>query len=110
MGMLGAGVVIVAAFITLGRYQENWVEYRTTCESLRHEKYRYLTRTGLYSGDNAFSVLVDGVESLISKETPNGPRPRAVLRKGNLPRTVRKVGVGPLFLETPIGDSQTPRQ
>ena len=68
MGVLGAVVVVLASFLSLGQYQENWVQYRTTCESLRHEKYRFLTKTGAYGGKNAFSLLVDRVESLISKE------------------------------------------
>ena len=68
MGILGAGVVLVASFISLGRYQENWAQYRTTCEALIHEKYRYLTKAEPYSGENAFSLLVERVESLISKE------------------------------------------
>jgi cytochrome c-type biogenesis protein CcmH/NrfG len=68
MGVLGAVVVVLASFLSLGQYQENWAQYRTTCESLRHEKYRFLTRTEPYSGENAFSLLVERVESLISKE------------------------------------------
>jgi hypothetical protein len=68
MGVLGAVVVVLASFLSLGQYQENWVQYRTTCESLRHEKYRFLTKTGPYGDKDAFSLLVDRVESLISKE------------------------------------------
>lgn len=68
MGVLGAVVVVLASFLSLGQYQENWVQYRTTCEALRHEKYRFLTRTGPYGDKSAFSLLVDRVESLISKE------------------------------------------
>ena len=68
MGALGAVVVVLASFLSLGQYQENWVQYRTTCESLRHEKFRFLTRTGPYGDKNPFSLLVDRVENLISKE------------------------------------------
>jgi hypothetical protein len=68
VGLLGAMVVAIAAFLSLNQYQENWIEYRTTCESLRHEKFLYLTRTEPYDAPTAFPLLVQRVESLISKE------------------------------------------
>ena len=68
MGFLGAAVVILSSLLGLGHYQENWAQYRTTCESLRHERFRYLTKTEPYGGAGAFPLLVERVENLISKE------------------------------------------
>ena len=68
IGALGFLVAIFTAFQGLYKFQENWTAYRTTCESLQHEKYLYLTKTDPYRGKNAFNQLVQRVEMLISKE------------------------------------------
>jgi hypothetical protein len=68
VGLLGAAIAICAALIGLGNYQENWVEYRTTCESLRHEKYLFLTGTEPYDVREPFGLFVQRVEGLVSKE------------------------------------------
>jgi hypothetical protein len=67
-GMMGIIVALIAGLVTLYRFQENWVEYRATAEILKHEKYLYLTQTAPYDGNNAFHLLVETVESAISKE------------------------------------------
>ncbi|MGJ8681029.1 DUF4231 domain-containing protein [Paraglaciecola sp.] len=68
VAILGALIVLIAAVISLNQFQENWIEYRTTCESLRQEKYLYLTHTQPYSEDSRFNLLVQRVEAIISKE------------------------------------------
>ena len=66
---LGALVVVVEGFLQLNQYQQNWSAYRSTCESLKHEKFLYLAGAGPYSGDgNAHAVLADRIEGLISQE------------------------------------------
>jgi len=69
--LLGALIAVVSGAIGLYKFQENWLEYRTTCESLRHEKYLYLTKTDPYNIDSPFPLLVSRVETLISKENTN---------------------------------------
>ncbi|MCP4614226.1 MAG: DUF4231 domain-containing protein, partial [Planctomycetes bacterium] len=32
VGILGASIAIISAAISLNQFQENWTEYRTTCE------------------------------------------------------------------------------
>jgi hypothetical protein len=66
---MGVAVALITGLVTLYRFQENWIEYRTTAEALKHQKYRYLTRSAPYDGDNAFHLLVGTIESTISKET-----------------------------------------
>ncbi len=68
VGVLGACIAIASAIISLNQYQENWTEYRTTCESLRHEKFLFLTRAEPYHEKEPFPLFVRRVESLISKE------------------------------------------
>ena len=68
VGALGVLVVILTAVNNLYKYQDNWIAYRTTCESLLHEKYLYMTATKPYTGKEPFNLLVQRVEFLISKE------------------------------------------
>lgn len=71
IGIMSYLVAIIAGLIVLLRYNENWVSYRTTAESLKHEKYMYLTHSGPYKETTNFNLLVERVESLISKENSN---------------------------------------
>lgn len=71
VALLGAGIAIVSGVIGLYKLQENWLEYRTTCESLRHEKYLFLTKADPYGNEKPFNLLVSRVETLISKENTN---------------------------------------
>ena len=65
MGLL---ITIITGVVTLYKFQENWIEYRTTCETLRHEKFLFLTQTDPYDIEDPFNLLVHRVENLISKE------------------------------------------
>ena len=82
VALLGASIAIVSGIIGLYKLQENWLEYRTTCESLRHEKYLYLTKTEPYSADDPFALLVNRVETLISKENTNWAQYMKKVAKG----------------------------
>lgn len=68
VGFLGLLIAVITAVVSLCQFQENWVEYRTTCESLKHEKFLFLTKTDPYNIDMPFPLLVQRVESMISKE------------------------------------------
>jgi NADH:ubiquinone oxidoreductase subunit 4 (subunit M) len=68
IGLLGVIMTAIAAALGLYNFQENWIKYRTTSESLQKEKYKFLTGVSPYDGDNAFKILVEHVEGLISKE------------------------------------------
>ncbi len=71
VGAMGVVVALVSGLVTLYRFQENWIEYRTTSETLKHEKYLYLTQSAPYDGDQPFRLLVERVEATISKENTN---------------------------------------
>ena len=68
IGILGLVVAAITATLSLYKFQEHWLEYRTICESLRHEKYLFLTKTTPYNNNETFPILVQRIESLISKE------------------------------------------
>jgi hypothetical protein len=69
VGALGVLITVLEGVLHLNQYQQNWTTYRTTCESLKHEKYVYLALAGPYAGvANPRAVLADRVESLVSQE------------------------------------------
>ncbi len=70
VGVLGIAVAAIAGIITLIKFQENWIEYRTVAESLKLEKFLFITRSGPYKNHNdAFPLFVERFESLISTST-----------------------------------------
>lgn len=68
IALLGIIVTISTAFLSLNKYQERWINFRTTCESLKHFKYLYITRSIPYDQNDAFSKFTNDIESVISKE------------------------------------------
>lgn len=68
IGLLGVLVAIVTGIVALYRFQENWIQYRTTAESLKHEKFLFLTGTGPYAAAEPFPLFVQRIEQLISRE------------------------------------------
>jgi hypothetical protein len=68
IGVLGLLISVVAGVLALYRFQENWTAYRATCESLKHEKYLFLTKTPPYDGTDAFPLFVQRAEVLMAQE------------------------------------------
>lgn len=68
VGILGVSIGLIAGLNTLMKYQENWVEYRTTAENLKQEKYLFMTKTGEYGKSDAFQRFVLRIEGILSKE------------------------------------------
>lgn len=71
IGLLGVVIAFVAGIISLNKFQEIWIEYRTTSETLKHHKYLFLTKAVPYDKEDSFQMLVQTVEALISKENSN---------------------------------------
>ena len=67
-GLLGVSVATCIGIKSLYKFHENWIQYRTTSEQLKHEKFLYQTQAGPYNSINRFEILVLRVESLISRE------------------------------------------
>jgi hypothetical protein len=68
VSLLGALIAVISSAVSLNQFQENWTEYRTTCESIKHEKFLFLTKAQPYHEEEPFRLFVQRVESLISKE------------------------------------------
>jgi hypothetical protein len=68
-GVLGILVTLFEGMLQLNQYHENWIRYRSTCESLKHEKYIFLANAGPYASvDKTRALLAERVESLVSQE------------------------------------------
>lgn len=63
-----AYVVVAEGAQQLYQWQTNWVLYRATAESLKHEKYLYLAAAGPYSTEDRHRVLAERLEGLVSQE------------------------------------------
>lgn len=69
VGLLGALIAILSGLSGLLKFQEKWTEYRTTSETLKHEKILFQTKTGPYNeAEQPFKLLVTRSENLVSKE------------------------------------------
>ncbi len=68
--------VVIAALVAIGttmlktfKYQENWINYRTTCETLRKEIHFYNAGVNFYKEiEDPEALFVERVEALISRE------------------------------------------
>jgi hypothetical protein len=65
---LGAIVVVLEGLQQLYQWQQNWVQYRATAESLKHEKYLFLAEAGPYESAERARALAERVEGLVSQE------------------------------------------
>jgi hypothetical protein len=62
-------VTISASSIRIFRFHDNWVSYRTTCETLKKELYMHQAGIGEYRNSaDKDSIFVERVEILISQE------------------------------------------
>jgi hypothetical protein len=68
IGALGVVVAVIASLLALLHLQEHWINYRATAEALKTEKFLFLTQTQPYEKEDAFHLLVQRVEALLSKE------------------------------------------
>ena len=68
-GGLGLLITLLEGLLQLNQYQQNWIAYRSTCESLKHEKYVYLGNAAPYvNAADAHALLAERIESLVSQE------------------------------------------
>jgi len=70
--LLGAISVITQGILGFTKFQEKWIQYRTISETLKKEKYMFLTQSGTYDDSNeSFNTFVERCESIISNENIN---------------------------------------
>ncbi|CAJ1315885.1 DUF4231 domain-containing protein [Paenibacillus nuruki] len=68
IAFLGATVLAMEGFISIGKYYEIWTSYRDTCEMLKREKHLFLTRVNPYNNEDNFFLLVERVEEILAQE------------------------------------------
>jgi uncharacterized protein DUF4231 len=68
-GVLGVLITVFEGLLQLNRFHENWIDYRSTCEALKQEKYIFLAGAGPYANaEKPRALLAERVESLLSQE------------------------------------------
>lgn len=68
----GITIALIEFLLSLNKYHEHWIQYRSTAELLKHEKFLYLTHAGAYKDKNTSYVeLVERCERIISGENGN---------------------------------------
>lgn len=66
---LGVLIVVLEGLQQLNQYQSNWIAYRSTCENLKHEKYLYLAKAGVYAtAGDPHTLLAERIEASVSQE------------------------------------------
>jgi len=69
IGAAGVFIAVGEGILGLNKYQENWVQYRTTAEQLKREKIFYLTASGPYTNqEKPFKLFVKHVENILQQE------------------------------------------
>jgi len=68
VAVLGLVIAVIAGILGLFQFQENWTSCRSTCESLKQEKFLFLTKTEPYDQKEPFPLFVQRVEALLAKE------------------------------------------
>jgi Protein of unknown function (DUF4231) len=68
-GILGVLITVFEGTLQMNQFQQNWISYRATCESLKHEKYMFLAGAAPYaSADKSRALLAERIEALVSQE------------------------------------------
>ena len=67
-GAMGVSVAAIGGVLALFGFQEKWIEYRVTSESLKREKFFFVTGTAPYDNDCKFQILVTRVEAILATE------------------------------------------
>lgn len=65
---LGAIAAIAAGVMSMYQFRDQWVDYRTTSEMLKYERFLFLTGSTPYDNQDSFSHFVNRIESIIIKE------------------------------------------
>ena len=66
--ILGGTIAVLEGIQQLFQFHEHWILYRSTAESLKHQRYLYLAHARPYSGRDRDRVLAEQVEGLVSQE------------------------------------------
>jgi hypothetical protein len=68
VSFMGVAIAAITGLLALMKYRDNWIEYRSTAEMLRRERYMYITKSGGYAGKGRFNLFVQSIEGILSRE------------------------------------------
>lgn len=69
VAVAGALIVVLESVQQLQQYQQNWTQYRATCERLKHERFLFATLAGPYGrAPRPAGLLAERTEGLVSQE------------------------------------------
>ena len=69
VALLGVLITVLEGILQLNQYQQTWVTYRATCEAMKHEKFTYLARAGVYAAaSDPRALLAERIETIGSQE------------------------------------------
>ncbi len=68
ISLAGAFVALCEALLTLYKFRDNWTNYRNAGEMLTQHKYLFSTGAAPYNGPDAFILLVQNAEAVMSGE------------------------------------------
>ncbi|KYG83727.1 hypothetical protein AWN68_02670 [Roseivirga echinicomitans] len=71
LSILSSSVIILVGISELMKFREQWMEYRTTAETIKSEKMLFLTNTGPYSQEGKFNYYVENHEAIVKSEHIN---------------------------------------
>ncbi len=71
VALMGVAIAVITGIVSLFKYQEHEIDYRTTAETLKHENFLYSTESSHCNNskkEKNFSAFVNRVKSIISKD------------------------------------------
>lgn len=61
-------IAVLAAMLGAFKLQEKWIQFHTVSEQLKHEKYMFLARAGVYEKNVSFPAFVKRIEVILIRE------------------------------------------
>ncbi|PIE86288.1 MAG: hypothetical protein CSA05_01230 [Bacteroidia bacterium] len=72
IGLFGALIALFSGILSLNKYHEKWINFRTTAENLKRERIFYITGMGPFAesriGKNRYPTLVERIEAILANE------------------------------------------
>ncbi len=108
IGGMGVVVTILSGILALNKFHVNWVQYRSTAESLIKERFMFLTRSEPYHGEEPFGLLVQRVENMLATNTQSWAQHTKAKTRGPTVPTIRPVAVPSKSTGPDVTEPDTP--
>lgn len=85
VGLFGAIIAVIESISKLNKYHENWIQYRSTCEMLKYQKYLFLTSSAPYNDQDETieNIFIRNIENIISSENNQWKNINATKKNAN---------------------------